>query len=93
MPLRDKLVLIDGKARPPAFLRKVCVHNGNADLPLRYRGDMGFDLEFLLGRQTEIYCCIQCGHTFSAETMWKLYQAYMAYGQSIVVGRNIKTEA
>jgi len=93
MPLRDKLVLKDGKARPPAFLRKVCVHNGGPELALRFRGDAGFDLEFVLGRQLEVYSCVQCGHTTLAEVVWKLYQEYMATGQPVVVGRNIKTEA
>lgn len=90
MSLREQLILKDGKARPPALMRKVCIHNGTTDLSRRYRGDMGFDLDFVLGRQEEVYTCIQCGWSIPAAAMMKLYQAYMTHGEPIVVGRSIK---
>ena len=90
MSLRDKLILKDNRARPPQLLRKVCCHNGTTDLAVRFRGDMGFDLDFELMRQVEIYTCIQCGHVISATTMMVLYQRYMLTGEPIVVGRNVQ---
>lgn len=90
MSLREQLSLKDGKARPPAVLRKICVHNGTPELEYRNRGDMALDLDFVLGRQEEIYTCIQCGHTISAAKMFILYQRYMLDGTPIVTGHRIK---
>ena len=92
MSLREQLQLKDGKARPPAILRKVCVHNGTIELPSRARGDMVFDIDFFIGRQEETYTCLQCGHTISVAVMMILYQHYILYGTPIVTGRNIKLE-
>lgn len=89
MSLREQLILKDGKARPPALLRKCCVHNGSAELPMRLRGDMAFEIDFVLGRQEEFYTCIQCGHTVPASKMMYFYQEYIANGRALVLGRNI----
>lgn len=90
MSLREQLILKDGKARPPTILYKVCVHNGSADLPSSFAGDMAFDTDFIFGRQEEIYVCIQCGHTLPLATMLAMYQRYMLFGTPILTGRNIK---
>ena len=89
MSLREQLILKDGRARPPAVLRKVCIHNGSLELERRLRGDMSFDIDFVHGRQEEVYTCIQCGHTISAKLMLELYQSYMVGGGPIVTGRNV----
>lgn len=90
MSLREQLTLKDGKARPPALLPKVCVHNGSKELLRRHRGDMAFDIDFVVGRQLEVYTCVQCGYTISAGEMMFLYQKYMVTGEPLITGRHLK---
>jgi hypothetical protein len=46
---------------------------------------MAFDIDTYAGMREEVYRCIQCGKTKSADKLWALVQAYMLLGDELAV--------
>lgn len=82
---RDLLRFRRGRVAPPRVLAKVCVHNANAGLAIRFRGDMVYDIETYAGRREEVYKCLACGKTKNADQLLELLQAYMLLGGELLV--------
>lgn len=78
----------NGRIKLPMVLMKVCTHGADNSLAVRFRGDMGYEIDTFAGIRQEVYTCIQCGNARPAKLLFEQYQTYMLTGEEFWIGRN-----